>query len=147
MLMWPWPGTTAKDDAKLKKFSSIFWENSAWELMVEACVFCGPVCWASCEIGSTEIPTRAVVCVNDARDSIIAWPKGFWLPTDGLMFVILKIADGLSLLMKPRNCHETPPSGDDKPKWMPPPNPSEKGTCPVRKTTIWFTFSTSSKVR
>ena len=50
----------ANDEAKLKKFSSIFEENSVKLARLLAVVFGAGVCWDNCGIGSTEIPICAM---------------------------------------------------------------------------------------
>ena len=81
-----------------------------------------------CSAGSTVIPMSAVVELISAKLAIIASPKGLTADGEGLMFDILKIALGFSFDMKPKYCQAIPPSSLEAPKYIPPANPSVKGT-------------------
>lgn len=57
------------------------------------------------------------------------------------------MALGLMLVMKPSNCQDTPPLSDGQPRKIEAPNPSEKGTWPVRNTTMWLMDRASSRLK
>lgn len=58
----------------------------------------------------------------------MASPKGLVAEGDGLTFDILKMALGFSFDIKPKYCQAIPPKSLETPKYIPPANPSEKGT-------------------
>lgn len=104
---------TANDEAKLYKLSSILWVKCRNESTVDTAALGEGICCDSCSSDSTDTPTWATDGATPGGKA----PKGCATPWPDLRPEILKMALGLSFVMKPSSCHTWPPlagSGREK---------------------------------